>query len=64
MTLRIKGLFVTLDINDIQHNDTQKTSIEFYYVECRYAVCGDYLRVMLSVFMLNGVMLSVVAPCQ
>jgi hypothetical protein len=53
---------MTLGLNDIQYNDTQQTSIEFYYTECR-----DYLNVMLcvvmlSVVMLNVVMLSVVAP--
>ncbi len=42
---------MTLSI-DIQHNS----------IECYYAVCRDYLNVMLSVIMLNVVMLSVVAP--
>jgi hypothetical protein len=37
---------MTFGINDIQRNDT---------IECR-----DYIKVMLSVVMLNGVMLTVV----
>ncbi len=47
---------MTLSI-DIQHN-----SIECQYADCRYAECRDYLNVMLSIFMLNVVMLSDVAP--
>ncbi len=48
MTLSIMGLFVTVSINDIPHNGTQQTSIEFYitefldfllYAECPYAEC-------------------------
>jgi hypothetical protein len=57
MTLSIMGFVVTLSINYIQHNDTQPTSIE-----CSYAECRDYLNVMLIVIMLNIVILSVVAP--
>jgi hypothetical protein len=49
------GLFVTLSINDIPHNGTQQTSIEFYCAEFL-----DYLNVMLSGVMLNVVMLSVI----
>jgi hypothetical protein len=49
------GLVATLNI-DIQHN-----SIECHYAQCRYAECRDYLNVMLSVFILNVVILSVVA---
>ncbi len=49
-TLSIKGLFVTLSINDgITHY------IEFHYAECR-----DLCIVMLSVVMLSVIMVSVV----
>ncbi len=33
------GLFATLSINNIKHNDTQLTSIECLCAECRYAEC-------------------------
>ncbi len=48
------GLVTTLNI-DIQHN-----SIEYYYAECHYAQCRNYLNAMLSVVMQNVVMLSVI----
>ncbi len=51
------GLVTTLSINDTQHNRK-----EGHYAECRYAVCRDYLNVMLSVVRLNVIMLSVVIP--
>jgi hypothetical protein len=47
---------MTPRINDIQHNNTQQTSIEFYFTEER-----DYLIVIPSVFMLNVLIPSVVA---
>ncbi len=49
---------MTLSI-DIQHN-----SIECHYDECCYAVCRNYLNVMLIVVRLNFVMLSVVTPIK
>jgi len=45
---------MTLSI-DIQHN-----CIECHYDECCYAVCRNYLNVMLSVVRQNVVTLSVV----
>jgi hypothetical protein len=56
MALSIKGLYVTLSINDTQHNNVLP------YAECRYAECHILFIVMLSINMLNAVMLSVVAP--
>jgi hypothetical protein len=47
------GLVMTLSI-DIQHNS----------IECHYALCRDYLNVMLSVVRLNVIILSVVAPTR
>ncbi len=35
MTLSIIGIFATQSLNDILIDDTQQTSIEFYYAECR-----------------------------
>ncbi len=55
MTLSIIGLYTTQSLNDILLDDTQQTSIEFYYAECR-----DYLNAMVSVAMLNVIMLIVV----
>jgi hypothetical protein len=43
------GLVTTFSV-DIQHNS----------IECHFAECHDYLNVMLSVFILNVIMLSVV----
>ncbi len=43
------GLFVTLSINDIQHNST------LHYGECHYAEFRDYFIVMLNVVMLSDV---------
>ncbi len=40
--------------------DIQLISIECHCAECRYALCHNYLNVMLSVYMLNVIMLSVV----
>jgi hypothetical protein len=57
MTLTFKGLFVTLGINDTQHNGT--LYVECYYIECHEAECRDLFIIMLSVVMLN-----VAAPLQ
>jgi hypothetical protein len=58
----IRGSYATLSIKDNQHYETQHTSVEYTYAECR-----DYLNVMLSyvvpsVIMLSVDMLNVVAP--
>jgi hypothetical protein len=53
ITLSIMGFVVTLCLNYIQHNDTQPTSIE-----CSYAECRDHLNVIPIVVMLNIVILS------
>jgi len=50
---------MSLGMNDIQHNYTQRTGIECIDAECR-----DFLNVILSVIMLNVVVLSVVAPSK
>ncbi len=58
-TLSIKGLFVTLSINDIQrkrHSAYQKC----HYAKCLYAKCCHFLIAILNVIMLSVVMLSVV----
>jgi hypothetical protein len=40
ITLTILGLFVTLSINDIQHNSNMvSVAILYLYAECRYAEC-------------------------
>ncbi len=52
MTLCIKGLLVTLSINDTNHNN----------IECHYAECRDLFFVTLNVIMLSVIMLNVVAP--
>jgi hypothetical protein len=57
MTFSTRAYLRHSAINSIQHSDTQQTSMEFYYAECH-----DYLNVMLSAIMLNGVMLDVVSP--
>jgi hypothetical protein len=46
---------MTLATNGSQQNDIEHTS-----VVCHYAVCRDYLNVMLSVVLLNFVTLSAV----
>jgi hypothetical protein len=61
MTLSIKGLNVTLSINDAEHNNGM------HYAECRYADCRILsivmlIVVMLSISMLNIPLLSVMAP--
>ncbi len=48
---------MTLGMNDIQHNHTHLTSIEFCNAECRYAVCRDYFNVMISVVMLRSIVI-------
>jgi hypothetical protein len=53
-TLNIKGLFVTLSINDIQHK--RHSALQ----KCHYAEFCYFLTVMLNVNMLSVVMLSVV----
>jgi hypothetical protein len=50
------------DRHDIQHNDTQHTSIECRYAEFRLPESGDCFNAMLSVVIMNAVVLSVVAP--
>ncbi len=54
-TLGIKGFYMTLSINDTQHNHA------LHYAECR-ADCLVLFTVMLSVAMLNVIMLIVEAP--
>ncbi len=54
MTVSIKGLFVTLSINDTQH--------ETICIECHYADSRDLFIVMLNIIMLIVIMLNVVAP--
>jgi hypothetical protein len=56
ITLSIRGLYVTLSITYIQHNNA------LHYAECSYAECDILFIVMLSVIVLNVVILSVVAP--
>jgi hypothetical protein len=57
MTLSIKGLFVTLSINGIQHNDTRiKTPSAFLLSVVILSV------IMPSVIMLSVFILNVVAP--
>ncbi len=59
-TLSIMGSFVTLSLNNIQHNDTRDTrhiSIECCYAECNYAGCRDQINVMLSDCTINVVIL-------
>ncbi len=63
MTLSIMGLVTPLSIND--SIDTQHNSIESHCAERCFAECRDYfnvMQIMLSVFRLNVVMLSVIAP--
>ncbi len=50
------GLFATLSINDTEDNDILMT----LSIVCHYAECRDYLKVMLSVIMLNVSMFSIV----
>jgi hypothetical protein len=50
-TLSVMGLFPTLGINVIHHNNTAN------YVECRYAECH-----VISIVMQNVVWMSVLAP--
>ncbi len=56
MTLRIKGLHVTLSINDTDHYYALRNA------ECSCAECRILFIVILSVIILNVIMLSVVAP--
>ncbi len=56
MTLIIKVLYVTLSINDTQHNNA------LHYSECNYAQCPVLFVVMLIVTIVNVVLLSVAAP--
>jgi hypothetical protein len=59
MTLSIEVLFVTLGINDTQHNKTYHYA-ECHYGECHYAEC-HYAECRVSfVVMLNAILLSVV----
>ncbi len=55
------GLFVTLRLNETQHNNTANN-----YAECRinqcYSECHYAEVIMLSVVMLNVIRLSVMAP--
>jgi hypothetical protein len=63
MTSSIKGLFVTLIINDIQYImklSIMVLDIEYCYNECRYADCHDLFMIVLNVIMLSVVMLGVV----
>jgi hypothetical protein len=55
-TLSIMGIFETRSINDIEYNVLSVTML------CRYAICRNYVNVMLSVVSLNVLTLSVVAP--
>ncbi len=66
MTPSVMGLFVTLSINDNQHNGTQPNSIVRRVTLCWMSFCwvSRFLIIMLSVFMLNVVMLSAVAPTE
>jgi hypothetical protein len=50
----IKGLLVTISINDIQHKTL--------WTECHFVECHNFFVVMLNVVMLSVVMLKVVAP--
>jgi len=56
MELHTKGLFETLNINDIQH---KLTNMKYVMLGCRYAERRLLFVVMLFVVMLNVVMLSV-----
>jgi hypothetical protein len=56
MTLSAKGLYMTLSINDTQHDNSLP------YADCSYAECHVLFTIMLSVTMLHVVMLSVVVP--
>ncbi len=58
MALSTKGLFETLNINDIQHK--WLTNMKYVMLGCRYAECRILFVVMLNVVMLNVVMLSAV----
>jgi hypothetical protein len=53
-TLSIKGLFMTLSINDTRRNHA------LHYAEYRYAECHILFTVMLSVLMLNVIMMSII----
>ncbi len=44
---------MTYGINDIEYIDTQHTSIEFCYAECRYSEYWNCLNAILSVVMLS-----------
>ncbi len=55
-TLCLKGLYMTLSMNDTQQTHT------LYFADCHCAHCRILFTVKLSVGMLNVVMLSVVAP--
>ncbi len=64
-TLNIKGLFVTLSINDIQHKTLSIKDIDTQLKKCHYAVCPhaecrDFLIFMLSNVMLSVIILSVI----
>jgi hypothetical protein len=72
MTLGTRGLFVTLSINNTQHN-----SFYCLYAECRYAECsifivtrsvimvrGTFFIVMPCVITVSAVMLNVMAPLK
>ncbi len=55
MTLSIKGLFVTLSMNDTEHDNAQN------YAHCHYARTRVLFIAMLNVIILSFVMLNVVA---
>ncbi len=55
MTLSIKGLFVTISINNNQH--------ETLCIECSYAECHILFLIILSALLQNVIMLSVVGIC-
>jgi hypothetical protein len=59
MTLSIKGLFVTLSINDIQHK-RHSACQKCHYAEYLYAECQNFLIVMMNVIILSVIMLNVV----
>ncbi len=60
-TLSIKGIFETLSINGIHHNDNQHNSTSAIILNVIILSVTIYI-VMLNVAMRSGIMLSVVAP--
>jgi hypothetical protein len=58
-TLSIKGLYVTLGIND-----THSITMLCHYAKCRDAQCQILFVILLNVIVLSVVILNVVAPSQ